>query len=79
MIIDFSEITKFKKEIAEQYQVPLHFHDGCGGQYFTLDASNAELQKHITDYFSCKGLQVSFSEDGKHFTLSKPSEGTVQK
>lgn len=69
MIIDFSEAAKLKKEISDHFQIPLHFHDGCGGQYFTLDNSNPEVQTYITDYFTRKGLHVSFSEDGKHFTI----------
>lgn len=73
MIITLSEAAALKKEIAEKYHVQLHFHDGCGGQYFTLEQPSAELKKYITDYFAEKDLQAVFSENGEQFSVREIS------
>ena len=37
-IFEYSEVLKLKAACAEHYPDHVHFHDGCGGQYFTLEA-----------------------------------------
>lgn len=74
MILTLSEVTKLKKEISDRFPAQIHFHDGCGGQYFSLDQSNDELQKFITEYFTYMNMQAVFSEDGLYFTVKK---GTI--
>ena len=71
MILTLSEVTKLKKEVSDRFSAQIHFHDGCGGQYFSLDESNDELQKHITAYFTEINMQAVFSEDGLYFTVKK--------
>ena len=39
MAISITEASQLKKEILERFGTVLHFHDGCGGQYFTLEKS----------------------------------------
>lgn len=69
MVIELSEVIALKKEILEKYDVQLHFHDGCGGQYFTLDRTMPELEEHISSLFAQKGYRISFSENGKRFSI----------
>jgi hypothetical protein len=67
LILSLSEVSELKKEVADRFSVKIHFHDGCGGQYFTLDENNDELKSYINAYFLSKNMQASFSEDGLHF------------
>ena len=71
MILNLSEVTKLKKEVSDRFSAELHFHDGCGGQYFSLDEISDELRKCITAYFADKNMQAVFSEDGLSFTVKK--------
>lgn len=71
MILALSDITKLKKEIGDRFSAQIHFHDGCGGQYFSLDERNDEIQKYITAYFADMNVQAVFSEDGLRFTVRK--------
>lgn len=71
LILTLSEVTKLKKEVNDRFSVQIHFHDGCGGQYFSLDQSNDELKKFIIAYFTNINMQAVFSEDGLYFTIKK--------
>jgi hypothetical protein len=71
LILTLSEVNKFKKEVSDRFSVQIHFHDGCGGQCFSLDESNDELQKCITAYFTDMNMHTVFSEDGLYFTIKK--------
>ena len=37
---DYSEVLRLKAACAERFPDHVHFHDGCGGQYFNLDEKN---------------------------------------
>jgi hypothetical protein len=69
MTFEFSDVLKFKKEVEKDFGVNVHFHDSCGGQYFTLENSDKELSQFITNYFKKQNLQVEFSNDGLQFTV----------
>jgi len=71
LILTLFEVNKLKKEVFDRFSAKIHFHDGCGGQYFSLDESNDELQKYITAYFTDMNIQAAFSEDGLYFTVKK--------
>lgn len=71
MVLTLSEVTKIKKEVSDRFSAELHFHDGCGGQYFSLDEKSDELQKYIASYFADMNMQALFSEDGLCFTVKK--------
>ncbi|MGM9681802.1 MAG: hypothetical protein ACI3XR_09895 [Eubacteriales bacterium] len=49
----------------------LHFHDGCGGQSFTLDRTSDELTAFLSDYFDRRNLTAVFSEDRLRFTVTE--------
>lgn len=67
MILDFDEVLKLKKEIADRYGNYLHFHDACGGQSFDLEQAQPEAKEYLIGYFQGRGGEAVFSEDGKHF------------
>ncbi len=66
---DYSEVLKLKAACAEHFPDHVHFHDGCGGQYFSLDAKNDALRDFICDYFHDLGLTAEFTDDGTIFTI----------
>lgn len=65
MAFTFDEVLVFKKDLDEKFNVYLHFHDACAGQYFSLDEKDAttENAQNITRYFKDKNINVSFSDD----------------
>jgi hypothetical protein len=69
LTLTFSEVTKLKDEIQKHFSVNVHFHDGCGGQYFSLDDKNEEVSKYIFEYFKKLNLKATFSNDGLQFTV----------
>lgn len=73
MIISLMDAANIKKEMAESYAVQLHFHDGCGGQYFSIDNPTEEVKKYITEFFNDKKIKVCFSENGEYFSLEEIS------
>lgn len=74
MTVTLTEATKLKKEVNDRFSAQIHFNDGCGGQYFSLDESNDALKKYITAYFADINMQAVFSENGLYFTVKK---GTI--
>jgi hypothetical protein len=39
LTVTLTESTKLKTEVNDRFSAQIHFHDGCGGQYFSLDES----------------------------------------
>ncbi|MGN0639918.1 MAG: hypothetical protein ACI4JT_03090 [Oscillospiraceae bacterium] len=74
MTLTFTEVTELKEEASRRFSSQIHFHDGCGGQFFTLDEKNDELEKFIIAYFTERNLQAVFSGDGLHFTVKGEKE-----
>ena len=68
-IFEYGDVLKLKAACAEHFPDHVHFHDGCGGQYFSLDESNGALRDFICKYFSSAGFQAGFLEDGTIFTV----------
>ena len=56
---------------GEHFPDHVHFHDGCGGQYFSLDEENDALCGFIAGYFAERGLTAEFTSGGTVFTVSK--------
>jgi len=69
MAISITEASELKKAILDNFGVTLHFHDGCGGQYFTLDERNDEIKRFIESYFDKKGMTVTFIARGTQFSV----------
>lgn len=73
MILSLSDVSEFKKEVAERFSATVHFCDSCGGQSFTVESPTEEFKKFVTVFFDTKNLQVFFSENGEHFTVKRKS------
>lgn len=70
--LNYSDVLKMKKAVDERFHLNVHFHDGCGGQYFSLDEKPpAELIDYIIEYFSNLGIKVNYTDDFQTFTLDK--------
>ena len=73
MILSLSDAATLKQETAERFGVSIHFHDGCGGQYFSIDEPTQELKAYITVFFAQRNLLVHFSTDGEQFIVEEMS------
>ena len=62
-IIDFSEIIKLKEAVKKEFDEKVHFHDACGGQYFTLKKNDENLRNFITQYLGKDGYEVKFDTE----------------
>lgn len=71
VIISFAEVLKLKEAVKQEFNEKVHFHDACGGQYFTLEKTNKNLQKFITEFMENIGYKTIFDDDGLSFTLDK--------
>ncbi|WMJ23091.1 hypothetical protein RBG61_00070 [Paludicola sp. MB14-C6] len=53
----------------------VHLKDGCNSQYMWIELFDEpiseQLTKAISDFFSSKGIQLTFSEDSKSFWETK--------
>lgn len=73
MFISISDAAVLKREIAEKFSVQIHFHDGCGGQYFTIENPTEELKEYIRTFFARQNANVLFSENGEQFSVKEIS------
>ena len=73
MILSISDIEILKNTVTREFPMQIHFHDGCGGQYFTVDEPTEELKAFLCEYFSKRKLKVRFSESGDSFTVEEIS------
>lgn len=71
MVFSLFDAANIKNEIAEKYALQIHFHDGCGGQYFSIDNPTEETKECITTFFAEKNLKVLFSENSEYFSLEE--------
>lgn len=70
MNLNYSDVIVMKKAVDEVFHLNVHFHDACGGQYFSLDDTPSnELVSFITNFFKKQNITVNFSNDFKTFTL----------
>lgn len=35
--VSFPEVIELKNEVNERFSAPVHFHDRCGGQFFSRE------------------------------------------
>ena len=70
-MLNFSEIIQLKQELAENYNVDLHYHDVCPKPFFTLEQTSGDIQGYITDYLQKKSYAPCFSDDRLQFTVKR--------
>lgn len=71
MIFSFNQVIELKKIIKEKFGKHLHFHDACGGQYFSFDKADEEVKNFLADYFAQNNLMPDFSADGLSFVIKE--------
>jgi|GEM_PF-1366994 len=69
MILKIDDIINLKKIILKEYNTKLHWHDTCGGQYFSFDSKINGIENFINKYLSQYNLHAKFSADGLSFTV----------
>lgn len=67
--INLFDAIELKKTIKSQFDIDLHFHDSCAGQYFELEATNDLITEFLSNYFLEKNIAVIFNNDKNMFTL----------
>lgn len=69
-VLSISEVSELKRMLKEKFRMELHFHDGCGGQYFSFDAIPSEaLLRALDKYLASKKLRAVFSDDALQFSV----------
>ena len=68
MNFSYSQVLEFKRILDEKFGVYLHFHDACGGQYFSFDD---EVYQFLTSYFANIGGKIHIAANKLTFTVDK--------
>ena len=72
MNFSYSQVLEFKRILDEKFGVYLHFHDACGGQYFSFDeAEKDEVYQFLTSYFANIGGKINIADNKLTFTVDK--------
>lgn len=75
MVLDFSDVLELKKLSETQFNTKCHFHDCCGGQWFsTEEPVSREFEEFLKMYFEKKQCHVLISEDRCQFRMEKISD-----
>ena len=74
MVISIADAAELKKQAFDKFSAKVHFHDGCSGQYFSLESSEPSLIDFIRNFFAQRNLSVEFSEDMLNFTIKKANK-----
>lgn len=67
--INLFDAIELKKTIKEQFDIDIHFHDSCAGQYFELEETNDMIIEYLTNYFLKKDIGILFNDKKNAFTL----------
>ena len=68
-IISFDEVLKLKQACNEKFKEHVHFHDACGGQYFTLETDSDEIRDFIVDFMKKMNCKITFDKTKMSFTI----------
>lgn len=69
--INLFDAIELKKTIKSQFDIDIHFHDSCAGQYFELEDTNDMITEFITNYFLEKNIGILFNDKKNSFTLEE--------
>ena len=72
--LTISEVSEFKSSIEKQFGIKIHFHDSCGGQYFSSGTTISDMKDYILAYMKEKGLRAEFSDDMHSFFVKEYKE-----
>lgn len=68
-VINILKVIELKKVLAEKFDLNLHIHDGCGGQYFSVQSMSVEGKEYIIKFFEDNNFRAVFNEDDTEFFL----------
>ncbi len=72
MTVKFDTVKILKAELMDNFNTYLHFHDACGGQYFSFDeAEKDEVYQFLTSYFANIGGKINIADNKLTFTVDK--------
>lgn len=72
LTLSYPQVLKIKKALDERFGVYLHFHDACGGQYFSFDQrQNDEVFDFLSECFAPLGGTLDISTDRLTFAVLK--------
>ncbi|MBQ9236161.1 MAG: hypothetical protein IJ184_06850 [Alphaproteobacteria bacterium] len=55
-------VIDLKKKIKENFGIELHFHDTCGGMYFSVDEKNEQVSEYIENYFKEREKKLKYRQ-----------------
>lgn len=67
----YSEALALKKYLADRGLEYVHFHDQCGGQFFSFDNPDPVSKDAVIEFWRKKGLGVSFTDDDLTFVITE--------
>lgn len=62
-IIDITKIIELKQVLNDKFDIQLHVHDTCGGQYFSVDNLEPSAKDFIENYFMERNYRVIFDKE----------------
>lgn len=71
MVISLTEAAELKRAAEERFSARIHFHDGCGGQYFTVEEPTEELKEYIAEFLAAQNMKPVFADGGRSFCIEK--------
>ena len=72
MIIKFDTVKILKAELMDNFNIYLHFHDACGGQYFSFDeVPNDEVIKYAEKFFHNLNYKIQIADDKLSFYIKE--------
>lgn len=70
--LTLTEAAELKGLAEQQFAVSLHFHDACGGQYFSFDeVPSDEVLKHAENFFRNMNYKIQISDDKLSFYIKE--------
>ena len=70
MVIDLTKIIELKRILSEKFDVILHVHDTCSGQYFEPENITPTAKDYIVQYLGELNYQVIWNEELTEFHLN---------
>ena len=72
MTVKFDTVKILKAELMDNFNTYLHFHDACGGQYFSFDeVPSDEVLKHAENFFRNMNYKLQISDDKLSFYIKE--------
>ena len=71
MTVNYDFVLSLKAALKAAVGVYVHFHDGCGGQYFTLEKTDAATVGAVEGFLAEHGMKPIFTPEKLTFTITE--------